>query len=153
MSSYRLEFQRYNVTGQPCGSVAQWSESLHSMREVLGSIPVGPCAFFPPQWHLVAQCGSVLGLGAAKGLSRRFRHGSWQIRGTNLIKQGGIVTGRPCGSVAQWSESLHGMREVLGSSPSRAICVFPPLWQQYQKKCNGWIVWHKSYFKYIPEMN
>ena len=24
--------------------------------------------------------------------------------GTNLIKQGEIVTGRPCGSVAQWSE-------------------------------------------------
>ena len=25
------------------------------------------------------------------------------------------VTGRPCGSVAQWSECSHGMREVLGS--------------------------------------
>ena len=24
--------------------------------------------------------------------------------GTNLIKQGEIVTGRPCGSVAQWSK-------------------------------------------------
>ena len=34
--------------------------------------------------------------------------------GTNLIKQGEIVTGRPSGSVAQWSEYMHGMREVLG---------------------------------------
>ena len=35
---------------------------------------------FPTLWHLVAQCGSVLGLRAAKRLSRRFRHGSEQIR-------------------------------------------------------------------------
>ena len=27
--------------------------------------------------------------------------------GTNLIKQGEIVAGRPCGSVAQWSEYSH----------------------------------------------
>ena len=45
---------------------------------------------------------------------------------TNLIKQGEIVTGRPCGSVAQWSECLHGMRDVLGSSPGRAMCFFLP---------------------------
>ena len=64
---------------RPCGVVAQWSECSHGMREVLG-VPVGPCAF-PPLWHLVAQCGSVLGLRAAKRLSRRFRHGSEQIRG------------------------------------------------------------------------
>ena len=36
------------------------------------------------------------------------------------------VTGRPCGSVAQWSECSHGMREVLGSSPGRAMCCFLP---------------------------
>ena len=36
---------------------------------------------FPPLLHLVAQSESVLGLRAAKGLSRRFRHGSEQIRG------------------------------------------------------------------------
>ena len=46
--------------------------------------------------------------------------------GTNLIKQGEIVTGRLCGSEAQWSESSHGMREVLGSSPGRAMCFFLP---------------------------
>ena len=41
--------------------------------------------------------------------------------GTNLIKQGEIVTDRPCGSVAQWSECSYGMREVLGSSSGRAM--------------------------------
>ena len=35
--------------------------------------------------------------------------------GTNLIKQGEIVTGRLCGSVPQWSECSHSMREILGS--------------------------------------
>ena len=45
---------------------------------------------------------------------------------TNLIKQGEIVTGRTCGSVAQWSECSHGLREVLGSSPGRAMCIFLP---------------------------
>ena len=42
--------------------------------------------------------------------------------GTNLIKHGEIVTGQLCGSVAQWSECLQGMRKVLGSSPGRAMC-------------------------------
>ena len=46
--------------------------------------------------------------------------------GANLIKQVEIVTGRPCGSVAQWSECSHGMREVLGSSPGRTMCFFLP---------------------------
>ena len=39
---------------------------------------------------------------------------------------GGIVTGRPCGSVAQWSECLQGMQEVLGSSPGQAMSFFLP---------------------------
>ena len=43
---------------------------------------------------------------------------------SNLIKQGEIVTGRPCGSVAQWSECSNGVREGLGSSPGRAMCFF-----------------------------
>ena len=47
---------------------------------------------------------------------------------TNLIKQGETVgqSGRPCGSVAQWSECSHGMREFLGSGPRRAMCFFRP---------------------------
>ena len=36
------------------------------------------------------------------------------------------VTGRPCGSVAQWSECSHSLREVLGSSLGRAMCFFLP---------------------------
>ena len=34
--------------------------------------------------------------------------------GTNLIKQGENVKGRPCGSVAQLAECSHGKREALG---------------------------------------
>ena len=34
------------------------------------------------------------------------------------------VIGRPCGSVAPWSECLHGMREILCLSPRRAMCFF-----------------------------
>ena len=109
------------VTGRLCGSVTQWSECLHGMREVLGLSPSrAMCSFLP--LYLVAQCGSMLWLRAAKGLFRRFRHGSEQIQGRILIKHGEIVTGRLCGSVAQWSECLHCMRKVLGSSPGRAMC-------------------------------
>ena len=46
--------------------------------------------------------------------------------GTNLIKKGEIVTGRSCGSVAQWSGCLYGLRKVLGSSPGQAMCFFVP---------------------------
>ena len=66
------------VTGRLSGSVAQWSACSPGMREALGS--VGPCAFSYPV-TFGDQCGSVLGLRAAKGLSHRFRHGSERIRG------------------------------------------------------------------------
>ena len=46
--------------------------------------------------------------------------------GTNLIKQGENVKGRPCGSVAQLAECSHGKREALGSSPGRATIFFLP---------------------------
>ena len=46
--------------------------------------------------------------------------------GTNLFKQGEIVAGRPCGSVAQLVRYSHGMRKVLGLSPGRAMCFFLP---------------------------
>ena len=46
--------------------------------------------------------------------------------GTNLIKQGEIVTGRPCGPIAQWSEYSHGLPGVPGSSPGPAVCFFLP---------------------------
>ena len=106
------------VTGRPCDSVAQRPECSHGMREVFGSSPGRAMCFFPPLWHLVAQCGSVLELRAAKELSRRSCHGSEQIRGRIYLSKGG--------SVAQWSDCLHGMREVLGSSPGLAMCFFLP---------------------------
>ena len=36
------------IAGRPCGSVAQWSECSHGMREVRVRVPVGPCAFSSP---------------------------------------------------------------------------------------------------------
>ena len=59
--------------------------------------------------------------------------------GTNLIKRGEIVTGRPCGSVAQWSGCSLGMREVLGSSLGRAMCFFLPcdIWLLSVGPCSG----------------
>ena len=44
--------------------------------------------------------------------------------GTNLFKQGEIVTGFSCGSVAQRLECSHGKRETLGSSPGRVTFFF-----------------------------
>ena len=106
------EFSRHSVTGRPCGSMAQWSECSRGMREVLGSSPGWAVCFFLP-------CDIYSSVPAW------FRADS----GTNLIKQGEVVTGRPCGSVAQWSECSRGMREVLGSSPGSGRVLFPPLWQ------------------------
>ena len=42
---------------------------------------------------------------------------------TNLIKQGGIVTGRPCGSVAQWSWVRVPVVPCAFSSPVTLICL------------------------------
>ena len=74
----------------------------------------------------MAQCVSRLGQRASKTacfvVPLLFR----ADLGTNLIKQGGNVKGRPSGSVAQLAECSHGKREVLGSSPCRAT-IFPPL--------------------------
>ena len=59
------------------------------------------CVIFPPLCHLVAQCMSLLGLEAAKGLSRRFRHGSSGFGDElNLIKQGGN-----CHMLTVWPDS------------------------------------------------
>ena len=81
---------------------------------------------FPPLWHLVASVGVCARAASSKGTVSSVPAWFRADSGTNLIKQGEIVTGRPCGSVAQWSEFSHGMREVLGSSPGRAVCFFLP---------------------------
>ena len=36
------------VTVLSCGPIAQWSEYLHGLRGVLGSSPIGSCAFSSP---------------------------------------------------------------------------------------------------------
>ena len=41
--------------------------------------------------------------------------------GTNLLKQGDIVTVLPCGPIAQWSEYSHGQCRVLDSVWPRAF--------------------------------
>ena len=113
------------VAGRPCGSVAQRSECSHCMREVLGSSPGWAVCFFLScdiWWPVWVHALAASSKGTVSSVPAWFQADS----GTNLIKQGEIVTGRLCGSVAQWSESSHGMREVLGSSPGQAMCFFPP---------------------------
>ena len=72
---------------------------------------MGPCSGYEQQRDCLVGTGMV---------PSRFGDES------NIIKQGEIVTGRPCGPIAQWSEYSHGLREVLGSSPGRAMCLFLP---------------------------
>ena len=95
------------------------------MREVLGSSPGRAMCFFLPCdiWWPVWVCArAASSKGTVSLVHAWFREDSE----TNLIKQGEIVTGRPCGSVVQWSECWLGMREVLGSSPGWAMCFFLP---------------------------
>ena len=44
--------------------------------------------------------------------------------GTNLIKQGEKVKGRPCGSAVHLADCSHEKREALSSSPGLAT-IFP----------------------------
>ena len=43
-----------------------------------------------------------------------------------LIHIGIFATSSQCGSVAEWSECSHIMRDILGSSSGRAMCFFLP---------------------------
>ena len=88
-------------------------------------VSVGPCAFSSPVTFggsVWVRARAASSKGTVSSVPAWFRASS----GTNLIKQGEIVTGRLCGSVAQRSDSSHGVREVLGSSPGRAMCFFLP---------------------------
>ena len=88
-------------------------------------VPVGPYAFSSPVtfggsvWVRTRAASSN---GTVSSVPAWFRADS----GTNLIKQGEIVTGRPCGPIAQWLEYSPGLRGVLGSSPGRVLCFFLP---------------------------
>ena len=55
-SGTNLIKQGESVKGRPCGSVAQLAVCSHGKRQPWFRVPVGP-RFFPPLWHLVAQCG------------------------------------------------------------------------------------------------
>ena len=46
--------------------------------------------------------------------------------GTNLIKQGGNVKGRPSGSLAHLAGCSHGRREALGSNSGQAEIFSSP---------------------------
>ena len=71
--------------------------------------------------------GSRLGQRASKGACLVVPPLFLADSGTNLIKQGENVKGRPCGSVAQLAECSHGKREALGSSPGRATIFSSPV--------------------------
>ena len=111
------------VTGRPCGPITQWSEYSHSLRGVLCSSPVPAVCFFLPCdiWWPVWVCAQAA---SSKGTVSSVLAWFWPDSGMNLIKQGEIDTGQPCGLVAQWSECSHSMQEVLGSSRGRAMCFF-----------------------------
>ena len=106
------------VTG-PCGSVSQWSCS-HGTREVLGSSPSRAMCFFLPCdiWWVCAQAAS------SKGTISSVPAWFQAELGTDLIKQGEIVTGRPCGSVAV----VRVLAYVRGHGfeSGRAMCFFLP---------------------------
>ena len=78
-------------------------ECSHGKRETLGSSPgraaffFRPCGVWWPVWVRARAAGGDL-KGAVSSVPAWFRADS----GTNLIKQGEIVTGRSSGSVAQW---------------------------------------------------
>ena len=76
------------VAGRPCCSVAQLDRVLTRCARGPGFESLSGHVLFSPLSHLVAQCGSVLGLRAAKGLSCRYRHSSEQIRGRLYLSRG-----------------------------------------------------------------
>ena len=79
-------------------SVAQWSECSHGLREVLGSSPGRAMCFFLPcdiGGSVWVRARAASSKGTVSSVPAWFREDS----GTNLIKQGEIVIGRPCGSV------------------------------------------------------
>ena len=101
---------------------SQWSECSHGMREVLGSSPGRAMYFFLPcdiWWPVWVRARTASNKGTVSSVPAWFREDS----GTNLIKQGEIVTGRPCGSVV----SGQNARTVCERSWFRVLvgpCIF-----------------------------
>ena len=91
-------------------------KSRSGCERSLVQVPVGPFAFFfspvPFVGSVWVRARAASSKGTVSSVPTWFRADS----GTNLLKQGTIVTGRPFGSVAQWSECSHGRREVESGS-------------------------------------
>ena len=77
--------------------------------------------------------GSRLGQLASKGVCLVVPPLFRADLGTNLIKQGENVKGRPCCSVAQLAECSHCKREALGLSPGRATIFSSPVTYECNK--------------------
>ena len=60
--------------------------------------------------------------GTVSSVPARFRADS----GTNLFKRGKLSQVDPVARQLSWLDCSHGMREVLGSSPGRAMYFFLP---------------------------
>ena len=118
-------FLKKRVKGRPCGSVAQLAEYSQGKREALGSSP-GRVTIFSSPVTFGGQCGFAAGTTSIKGaclvVPPLFRADS----GTNLIKQGENVKGRPCGSVAQW-QSTRTVSERPWVQVPVGPRFFPPL--------------------------
>ena len=76
-------------------------------------LPPSPVAFGGSVW-VRARTASSRGTVS----SRWYLHGSEQIRGRIYLSRG------ICHGSIVWLECSHGMGELLGSSPGRAICFF-----------------------------
>ena len=111
------------VKGRPCGSVAQLAECSYDKREAMGSTLGRATIFSSPVTFGGSACVRGLGNEHKKVHVSLFRANS----GTKLIKQGGNVKERPCGSVAQLAECSHGKREAMGSSLDRATIFSSPV--------------------------
>ena len=94
-----------------------WLEYSHDMREVLGSSPgvtVGGSVW------VRARDGSSKW--TISSVPARFRADS----GTNLFKQGKIVAGRPCGSIALLARVLARCARGPGFESRSGHVLFPP---------------------------
>ena len=115
--------QGENVKGRSYGSVAELAECSRGKREALGSSPGRAPIFSSPATFGGSVCAQRASNSVCLVVPSLFRADS----GTNLIKQGENVKGRPCGSVTELAECSHAKREVLGSSPSRATTFSSPV--------------------------
>ena len=124
-----LKKQGEFAIGRPYGSVAQWSECSHGVRGALGSSPGLSMLFF-----LLCDIGGSLWVlfRAASNKGTVSSVPAWfpADSGTNLIKQGQIVTGRTYGSVARWSVLKRSARGRGFESRSGHV-LLPP--QNYRK--------------------